>query len=86
MANEQGWKDFNQITRMIGEAKKQIIQFNNVVERLKVDKAAILDDATRRAEMKKIVDIHPDYTVTNLQADFQKMIDLQTYLVDNNYV
>lgn len=86
MANEQGWKDFGQITNSIERAKSAILEINNLVNRLKHDKGEIMDDAIRKAEMKKIVDIHPLYTITGLQADYTKLVALQKFLIDNGYI
>lgn len=86
MANEQGWRDFRQITSSIDRAKHACIEINNLVNRLKHDKTEIFDDATRKAEAKKIVDIHPLYTITGLQDDFAKLVALQTFLEDNEYL
>ena len=86
MANEQGWRDFGQITRMIDQVKRNVQEINNTINRLKHDKQEILDDPVRLAEVKKIIDIHPLYTIPMLQVIFQKMTELQTFLVDNGYL
>ena len=86
MANEQGWRDFRQITSIIDRVKSNVLEINNAIDRLKHDKQEILDDATRKAEVKKIIDIHPLYTIASLTDDYQKMVALQTFLVDNGYI
>ena len=86
MANEQGWRDFRQITSIIDQANNNVQEINNAIDRLRHDKQEILDDATRKAEVKKIIDIHPLYTIASLTADYQKMVALQTFLVDNGYL
>lgn len=86
MANEQGWRDFGQITSIIGQTKANIYEINNAINRLKHDKQEILDDAMRKAEVKEIIDIHPLYSIASLTADYQKMIALQMFLVDNGYL
>ena len=86
MANEQGWKDFGQITSIMDQVKGNVVEINNAVNRLKHDKQEILDDATRKAEVKKIIDIHPLYTIASLTADYQKMVALQTFLINNGYL
>lgn len=86
MANEQGWCDFSQITGIIGQVKNSIQEINNAINRLKHDKQEILDDPARKAEMKKIIDIHPLYTLTQLQNQYQKALALQVWLQDNGYI
>ena len=86
MANEQGWRDFGQIISIMDRVKGDALEINNAINRLKHDKQEILDDATRKAEVKKIIDIHPLYTITSLTDDYQKMVALQTFLIDNGYL
>ena len=86
MASVQGWKDFDQFTSMIELAKQNIIEINNTVNRLKHDKQEIMDDTERLAEITEIIGIHPLYTVPQLQAQFQKAVDLQAFLVNNGYI
>lgn len=86
MANEQAWQDFKRITRAFMIIPGKINEIHNQIERLKELKQEILDDATRKAEMKKIIDIHPLYTIANLQADYQKIIALQAFLENNGYL
>jgi len=86
MANEQGWRDFGQITRMVDQVKGNIQEINNTINRLKHDKQAIIDDPARLAEITEIINIHPLYTIPMFQIIFQKMNELQTFLVDNGYL
>jgi len=86
MANEQGWRDFDQITRMIDKVKGDVQEINNTINRLKHDKQEIIDDPVRLAEVTEIIDIHPLYTIPMLQTIFQKMTDLQIFLSDNGYL
>lgn len=86
MANEQGWRDFHQITRMVDQVKGNIQEINNTINRLKHDKQEIIDDPARLAEVTEIIGIHPLYTIPVLQAVFQKIDGLQTFLVDNGYI
>lgn len=86
MADEQGWRDFDQITNSIDGAKGAILEINNLVNRLKHDKAAIMDDAGRLAEVTEIIGIHPLYSIAGLQADYTALVALQTFLIDNGYV
>lgn len=86
MADEQGWRDFDQIISIIERTKGGVVEINNLVDRLKHDKQEIMDDAARLAEITEIIGIHPLYTVAQLQTIYQKMVDLQTFLVDNNYL
>jgi len=86
MATEQGWRDFDQITRMIDQVKGNVQEINNTTNRLKHDKQEIIDNPARLAEVKKIINIHPLYTIPMLQIIFQKMTELQTFLSDNGYL
>jgi len=86
MANEQAWQDFKTITKAFMVIPGKIVEVNNWIEQIKELKKNILDNSARKAEMKKIVDIHPLYTITQLQNQYQKAIALQAWLQNNGYL
>ena len=86
MANEQGWRDFQQLISIIGQVKGHVSEIDNSVDRLKFDKAAIMDDPARLAEVVEILAIHPLYSAAQLQAYYQKAVALQTWLEDSGYL
>ena len=86
MANKIAWEDFGNLTGRIGNMNGVIRQLGNDFERLKDDKEAILDDTNRKAELKKIILEHPDFTVTGLGTSYTKLKTLYDWLVANNYL
>ncbi len=86
MANKQAWKDYAQIVGMIEQSESAVIQLANYIKRLNNDKVAIFDNAARKAELKKIIDIHPDHTIMNLADRFTKLKDLLTHMESNEYI
>ena len=85
-ANKQGWDDFDDIINHISGIKDVIRNIHSQLETLKRLKEDIMDDTTRKAELKKIIDQHPDFTIQSLGADFTKLIALHTWLEENGYL
>ena len=85
-ADKQGWKDFDDIVNQISGIKQVIKNINTQIETLKGLKEEILDDPLRKAELKKIIDIYPDYTISTLTTEYNKLIALKAWLEQNTYL
>jgi len=86
MADKQGWRDFSVIISRIEMCTNEMQALYNGISRLEKDKAEIVDDTARLAEVKKILDIHPDYSVTWARQRIAKLSELKTWLDDNGYL
>lgn len=86
MATKQGWKDFNTIISRMKICIDNILELSNQIQRLEKNKDDIIDDAVRLADIKEILDIHPDYSVNWVQQRITKLSELKTWLEDNNYL
>jgi len=86
MANQLAWNDFNRVIREFNRIQESIEDVSRWTGNLQAIKTEIFDDTDRKAELKKIIDIHPDYTITGVVATYQKLQTLKTYLEDNGYV
>ena len=86
MSNQQSWQDFNRVIGEFARIQESIKDISRWIGNLEAVKTEIFDDADRKAELKKIIDIHPDYTITGVVAMYQKLQALKTYLIDNGYV
>jgi len=86
MATKQGWRDFSVVISRIEMCINEIQTLYNGISRLEKDKTDIVDDADRLADLKKILDIHPDYSVTWVRQRITKLSELKTWLEDNGYL
>ena len=86
MSNQQSWQDFNRVIREFARIQESIEDVSRWAGNLQAIKAEIFDAAERKVELKKIIDIHPDYTITGVVAMYQKLQTLKTYLENNGYV
>ena len=84
--NREGWRDFNVFTGLMDSTDSAIQDVYNHIISLESEKAAIMDDADRLAEMKKIIDCHPDYDLTEIVAKLAAFKVLKNYLLNNGYV
>ena len=86
MSNQQSWLDFNRVIREFDRIQESIEDVSRWAGNLQTIKTEIFDDVDRKVELKKIIDIHPDYTITGVVKMYQKLQVLKTYLEDNGYV
>lgn len=86
MSTKQSWQDFKRIVGEFDRIQESIEDVSRWAGSLQSIKTEIFDDTDRKAELKKIVDIHPDYTITGIVATYQKLQALKTYLEDNGYI
>ena len=85
MANETGWNDFKAIVDMVNKTKHDIERIGNDFKRLKELKDEVLDDSARKAEAKKVADVHPDFSITGLTADYAKTKALNDHLIAEGF-
>jgi len=45
-----------------------------------------MDDTDRKTELKKIIDVHPDFTIESITVQYLKLMTLKTWLEDNGYI
>jgi len=86
MASHRGWRDFSIIISRIEMCVNEMQNLYNGISRLEKDKADIVDDAKRLADVKKILDIHPDYSVNWVRQRITKLSELKIWLKDNGYL
>lgn len=85
-ANQQGWRDFDAFVGLLDSTDSAIQDAYNHIISLQSEKAEIIDEAERLAEITKIIDIHPDYNMEDIVAKLATLETLRAYLVDNGYV
>lgn len=86
MATKEGWRDFSKIISRIEQCTYEVQNLYNGISRLEKDKVDIVDDAARLADVKKILDIHPSYSVTWVRQKITKLSELKQWLEDNGYI
>lgn len=88
MATKQAWEDFSIVGR-INRINSDIQEIGRNIEALKEMKKEVMDNPTRKAEFKKILDQHFDdttNTTTKLTNACTKLFALHTWLEDNKYL
>ncbi len=72
-ATEQAFEDLPKLTGSINRTKSDIQEVIKQIEAIENLVKEILDDPVRKANLKKIIDIHPSYTITGIEADITKL-------------
>ncbi len=72
--------DFARLVGSINRTKSDIQEVARKIEEIEKLEQKILDDPTRRAEIKKIFDIDPTYTIKGTKAEIKKLKALKEKL------
>ena len=80
MADEQAWKDRQRLVELFIRLQRHLDIFKGVFEEIKKFKVDVLDDAQRKAEMKKLIDEDPDLTMTKIQIKYSEFKTIYDYL------
>ena len=80
MADQQAWEDrkkfidfFQRLQHHIEIFKKRFAE----IEQFKID---VLDDPARKAEMKKLIDEDPDWTLTKIKDKYDELKSIRNFL------
>jgi len=76
----QAKEDFNRIIGDINRTKSDIQEVVRKIEEIEKLEQEIMDDPARLAEIKKIFDIDPTYTIKGTKAEITKLIALKEKL------
>ena len=85
-ATKQAFEDF---ARIIGGGNRifdDIKAIGRAIDEFTLIKQEIIDNPDRKAEVKKIIDLHPDYSITNVTNGYTKLMAFRSWLEDNNYL
>lgn len=80
MANEQAWIDMRTLISMDTNLNQQVANFKIFFEELKAFKEEVLDDPERKAELKKLIDEHPNWTMAKINNKYQEHKTIYDYL------
>ena len=86
MADLTAWKNFRRITGVINQLENSVKQIAEGIDELKAMKEEILDDPVLKAELKKVIDVYPNASMTSLVADYNKFVALKNWLEQNGYI
>ena len=86
MANSVAWKNFEEIKQIFNRVAWLINEAKIVAQEFERIKKEVLDDPESRAELKKILDQHPNWGVEYLVEQYQRYKSLYDYLIENEYI
>lgn len=78
---EEAFADLPRLVGNINRTKSDIQEVVRNIEEIEKLAKEILDDPERLAELKKILDIHPTYTATEIKAEITKLVALKEKLI-----
>lgn len=77
---ERAFRDFPTLTGKYKRIQGDLRDLYRNLEELETLRSDIMDDAERSAELKKIIDIHPELTVTKIKNEISKLMALKEHL------
>lgn len=86
ITEKQKWNDFGTLTNTIEGLKMNIQHVYNVIGQIETLEEKVLNDPERKAEVKKLIDLHPDWTVSDIAGFLVKIKNLAIHLELNGLV
>lgn len=80
MATLQAWKDRDIMINLFANLGSYIENFILYVEKMEKFKLEVLDDIERLAEMKKLIDEDPKWTLADIQTKYNEFKTIYDYL------
>jgi len=74
MVSKESWRDFAILTNRIERIQSLKLELQNEIARLKKDDKDIIKNSERKAEVKKILDIHHFWTLVKLEKEIGNII------------
>jgi hypothetical protein len=80
MADQDSWDSFKTMENIFATMDSALDTFKTYAVEMEKFKMGVLDNVGRKAELKKIIDEHPDWTMTNITAKYNEMKTIHDYL------
>ena len=80
MATQQAWDDRKKIVDLFQRLQHHVEIFKKRFEEIEKFKTDVLDDPARKAEMKKLIDEDPDWTLTKIKDKYDELKSIRNFL------
>jgi len=80
MADEFAWRDREMIISLFRNLQQCIDDFMKYSEKIHKFKMGVLDHPARLAELKKLIDEDPNWTLADIQAKYDEFKTIYDYL------
>lgn len=80
MTTKKAWEDRDNFIKLFKNLHNYCKHFNENFIDLETFKNEVLDDPTRKAEMKKLIDEDPDWTLTKIQDKYNEFKSIFDFL------
>ena len=80
MADKNAWKDLRLMEELFMNTQKCLDDFKKFVQKLEKFKLAVMDNPANLAELKKLLDEHPNWKLPNVQAKYNEFKAIYDYL------
>lgn len=80
MATKQAWLDRNNLLELCRKLQTYLRGYKGIFEEFESSKEEILDDVTRKVDLKRLIDEDPDWTMKDIQDKYQGFKEIYEYL------
>ena len=80
MADEFAWKDRDLMISLFKNLQRCLDDFKGFAKKMHKFKMGVLDNPTRLAELKKLIDEDPNWTPASIQAKYDELKIIYDYL------
>jgi len=80
MADEYAWEDRELMINLFRNLQKCLDDFRSFAKEAEKFKLGVLDNPTRLAEMKKLIDEDPNWTLADIQTKYNEFKTIYDYL------
>lgn len=80
MADKKAWEDRAMMISLFQRLQGSIDNFKHIAKRTENFKVEVLDNPTRKAELKKLIDEDPDWDMTSIQDKYLEFKAIYDYL------
>lgn len=81
MANEQAWQDRKTMIILFHNLQSSLKDFKDYAEEMEKFKIEVLNDPARKAELKKLIDEDPNWTLAKITSKYNEFKAIYEYLV-----
>ena len=81
MADEFAWKDRDLMINLFRDLQQCLDDFKKFAKETKKFKLGVLDHPARLAELKKLIDEDPNWTIDSIRAKYNEFKAIYEYLI-----
>lgn len=84
MADKDTWKEFEFITEKLTRARSTIGHLLYDIDGVDRKMIRLRNDEGKKKSFEEIVNIHPDYSMKNIEKTYRRLLELREWLLNHD--